>query len=164
LYILNMMQPFKLAFAGIFLLIIHYVIISPLFVTKSDLTTIEGKVYAQQLIHVSRPKNVYDAYIIAVGTSPIYFAIQDNNDRAFKYLSTHNIIGKHINVLYDAQGHNEQSNITYHVFSVTVDRNNIMTMNEAKSFYYWGLLLLAFLDLVFVFAYRRVLRKAIEAS
>jgi len=159
-----MMQPFKLAFIVIFLLIIHYVIISPLFVTKSDLTTVDGKAYTQQLIHVSKPKNVYNAYIIGVGTSPIYFAIQDNKDRAFKYLSTHNIIGSHITVLYNAQGHNEQDNITYHVYSVTVDRNNIMNMNEAKSFYYWGLLLLAFLDTVFFFAYRRMQRKALEAS
>jgi hypothetical protein len=159
-----MMQPFKLMFPGIFLLIIHYVIISPLLTTKSDLTMVDGIVNGQQLIHVSHPKNVYDAYIISVSTSAMSFAVMDNKYRAFKYLSTHKVDGDHITILYDAQGHNAEDNITYHLYSLTVDGNNIMTMNEAKSFYYWGLLLLAFLDAVFIFGYRRMRRKALLAS
>jgi hypothetical protein len=129
-----------------FILILHYLIISPLLKTKEDLTSINGTVNNQSLIHHNKPKNSFDAYILSLNNSELKFAIQDNKERAFDYLSHNNIIGKPINILYDSSGHNESWNLTYHLYEVTVNGNIIMTMSESKRFYKWGLLWLLVMD------------------
>jgi hypothetical protein len=158
------MKPFGVIIVVFFLLIFHYVVIAPLLITTADLSKVDGTASSQRLIHVSRPKSSFNAYLIGINGGVPLFGIQDNKDKAFNYLSTHNVGGEHVTVLYDPKGHNEDDNITYHVYSVTVDGYNIMTLNEAKAFYYWGLLVLAFLDGLFYFAYRRAQRKLKEAS
>jgi len=149
---------------AVFLSVLHYAIITPLLKTKAGLTAVNGIISAQQLVHVNETRSSFNAYYLNLENVDTAFAIQDNKDRAFNYLTTHNTVGLKATILYDRNAYNQAQNITYHVYGVTVNGFPIMTLSESKTFYKWGLLLLVFVDTVVILSYRRNKRKQLAAD
>jgi len=139
----------------IFLSVVHYVIISALLKNKNSLTKINGIVSSQDPYHRGG-RIPFDAILIDIDHSDMRFGVKDNKEPAFDYLSHHTVVGKHISILYDKDGYNDLDDLTYSVYSVAVDGNEIMTIAQGKSFYKWLLLWAIVADIAVIFVFSKI--------
>ncbi|OCX50993.1 hypothetical protein BEL04_19940 [Mucilaginibacter sp. PPCGB 2223] len=138
----------------VFLAVVHYVVISALLKNESSLTKISGIVSGQDSYHRGGRIPFY-AIIIAIDHSNMRFGVKDNKVAAFDYLSHHTVVGKRITILYDKDGDYELDDLTYNVYSVTVDGNEIMTISQGKLFYKWLLLWAIVADIATIFVFSK---------
>lgn len=145
--------------------VLNLAFIPGLIKTKSSLTTVSGKVIFQNFYHTTG-RHAVDAATLVIEGYNTSFAIQDK-DRAYNYLSKNNVTGHQASILYDPKGHNAQENLTFHVYSLSIDGNEIMTMAESKHFTLMFLLISGSLELLavwFLFFSKYTKRTAGEES
>src|ERR1700744_1091503 len=131
--------------------IVNAILIPTLIKTKSGLTSVTGTVLSQG--HYHKPAGVrrsgVDAATIYVN-GYINFAILDDKTRAYSYLSNNNVVGRQATVLYDPKGYNATENMTMHVYSLSIDGNEILTMAEAKHSNLIGFIIIGSFELIFI--------------
>lgn len=150
---------------GIFL-IINLTLIKRMLIGADNLKAVNGTVINQYSYHRGG-KSPSDFIIISVAGEPMQFGVQDTKERAFKYLSTHRVINKTISILYDQNGHNQQDNVTFHVYGVTIDAAQLLTIKEAKQPDETGLMILdggAILIALLIFIGRRIKNKKLAVK
>jgi hypothetical protein len=146
---------------AVFLIILHYITISSLFKTKDDLTSVNGVIDVQRLIHISGSRHSFDAYILGLHRRSPHFEIQDDKKRAFNYLSTHDVIGKQMSILYDPHGiYNYSSeSLASNVYGASINGFTIATLSESKHLLKLGMVGLIVLDILCAFWYRGLIIK-----
>jgi hypothetical protein len=144
--------------AAIFLagmmLFLHYFVITQLLKSKADLTDINGTIKKCYLT-VKDGKHGYKAIILVLEDSPILFAVDESKQRAFNYLSNHDVIGHPAEILYDPEGYFYPNNMTFYLDGVAVDDNILLTMAEAKFIFKIAGVVVILLDLLMIGLYYR---------
>jgi len=142
----------------IFLVVIHYMIINPLLKNESNLTRVNGIVSSQEPYHRGG-RNSFYAILISIQHSYMRFGMKESKRQAFDYLSHHTVVGKHISILYDKDGGQELSDLTYNVYSVTIDGSEIMTISQSKFFYRCLVPWLILVDIAVVFVFFKLKKR-----
>lgn len=141
-------------FIGIVLsmfLYLQYVVVERIFKQTGDLTEIYGEITNVQKIQ--SPKRYFGfnyAYALTIDNEPFRFAIHEKNKRAFDFIDLYNVQGKKTRLLYDKKGHNSQDNLTYHVYSLEIGRQQILNINESKQTDKKGLIIFIVVDLIII--------------
>jgi len=118
-----------------FLIIFTGIMISRAWKRESNLRSVKGNVITQYQTHVQGAKSSYDAIILGIDSGSMLYGITDRDKIAFNYLKEHKLYWHEINILYDQNAYNEDENLTYHVYELSVDGAKILTMNESTHFY-----------------------------
>jgi hypothetical protein len=90
------------------------------------------------------------AYALTIDKEPIRFAIHERNQRAYDYISLNHVQGRKTRLLYDKKGHNSQDNLTYHVYFLEINGQQILNINESKQTDKKGLIIFIFADLFII--------------
>jgi hypothetical protein len=162
-----MKDPAQLKKLGIVMMIFLFPLtvfsVFPLIKTKSSLTAATGFILSQGHYHEAggARKSTIDAETLNINGYPS-FAIRDNV-KAYDYLLNNVVVGKQATVLYDENGFNgfgSHPGLTFHVYGLTIDGDEIMTMSEAKHPYLVYFSCFALLELFFtgLFFYAKKLK------
>jgi len=143
-------QYFGIIFGVVFLLFINGLIISRLLKNKNTLASVSGIIEKQyQISWYGRSPG--KAIVIKLDSKDLEFAIQDNKENAFKYLSNHNVLNKNATIYFDQNAPNQSDYRTFHVYIMTVAGQQILSSGDAKSSYKQGLIIINAGALLFIF-------------
>ncbi len=129
----------------------QYVIVERIFKQTDDLTEIYGEITNVQKVQI--PKRYFGfnyAYALTLDNEPIRFAIHEKNQRAYDYISLNHLQGRKIRLLYDKKGYNSHDNLTYHVYYLEINGQQILNTNESKQTDKKGLIIFIFADLIII--------------
>jgi hypothetical protein len=116
---------------AVVLLCVNYVTVKRLLIGRNDLTKITGTIDKQYRFH-TEGRSPSASIVISFREHNPEFAIQDTKERAFKYLSMHDVKGSEATILYDIGGFTGYSDRTFHIYELSVGQRQLMTLDEAK--------------------------------
>lgn len=130
-------------------LYLHYVVFDRVFKQPSNLTEVNGIIDNYQIVRIPKRYAGYNyAYALKLKSEITKFAIHDKNERAFNYITTNNIQNKKVKLLYDKNGHNSSSDLTFHVYSLEIENKLILEITESKRTDKFGLIVFLITDIV----------------
>jgi hypothetical protein len=132
-------------------LFIQYVVVDRIFKQTNDLNEIYGEITNVEKVQI--PKRYFGfnyEYALTLDNEPIRFAIHEKNQRAYDYLSLNHVQGRNTRLFYDKKGHNSQENLTYHVYFIEINGQQILNINESKQTDKKGLIIFIFADLFII--------------
>lgn len=132
-------------------LYIQYIVVDRILEQTDDLNKIYGEI--TNVVKIQIPKRHFGfnyAYALTIDNEPTVYAIHEKNQRAYNYISLNHVKGKRARLLYDKKGYNSQENLTYHVYSLEINGQQILNINESKQTDKKGLIIVIFTDLFFI--------------
>ncbi|WP_158827673.1 hypothetical protein [Mucilaginibacter lacusdianchii] len=118
-----------------------------LLIGRSELTKVTGTIDKQYRFYTEgRSSSV--SIVISLSDHRREFAIQDTKERAFKYLSTHDVQGSEATILYDEDGFTGYSDRIFHIYELYIGKQQLMTLDEAKHPNIVGLEILSVFEVV----------------
>nr|WKN37244.1 hypothetical protein K4G66_00790 [Tunicatimonas sp. TK19036] len=131
---------------------IHAFSIDKLFKKHSDLTEKDGVIEFQELIRTSGKGN-NKAVVLKLKSQDLQFAVHDKYERAFQYLSKNRVQNHTVRILYDPEGYNSKANLTFHIYELHIDNQELLDIEESKFTEKIGLLILIGFDIFFLCIY-----------
>ena len=130
-------------------LYLHYVVLDRVFKQPSNLTEVNGIIDNYQIVRIPKRYAGYNyAYALKLKNEITKFAIHNKNERAFNYITNNNIQNKKVKLLYDKNGHNSSSDLTFHVYSLEIENRQILEITESKRTDKIGLFVFLITDIV----------------
>jgi hypothetical protein len=112
---------------------LHYVVIYRVLKQPDSLTEANGIITNIQKIKIPKryAGNNY-AYALTIQDNPLRFAVHEKNQRAYDYIGFNDVKGNRIKLLYDPIGFNSKENLTYHIYFIEINGQQILNINESK--------------------------------
>ncbi len=140
---------------ALFLVVFIYIqyIVTDRVLKKSDsLTEIYGIITNVQKIKIPKRYAGYNyAYVLTIQDNPLKFAVHEKHKRAYNYIEFNNIQGNRLKVLYDKNGFNSKDNLTYHIYNLAIDGQQILNIKESKRTDKFGLVIFLVADIFILF-------------
>lgn len=132
-------------------LFLQYVVVDRVLKQSGGLTEINGVITDIQKIQIPKRYLGYNyAYELTMDNEPKRFAIHEKHQRAYDFINSNQVQGKRAKLLYDKKGYNSQDNLTYHVYYLQVDGQQVLNINESKQTDKIGLLIFFVVDLFLI--------------
>ena len=152
-------KVFGFVFIGAAMIFLHVFTINKIFKDPTKLKNIQGRVTDQYLIKI-RGRSSYDAVILELQFQKFQFAFHDKYERVFSFLKNNSIINKDVTITFDPAGYNSEDNLTYHVYGLLVDGEQLLTLEESSRMERIVLYILLAIDiLILYFVTRKYIKR-----
>lgn len=136
----------------IFLLPIEYPIVLQYIQPIDELTEISGTVINVKLESENRSRSgLIFFYIITIQEDCLQFRVSEEYEKAYNYIDENNIIGSRTKVLYGNEGMNNAENFIYNIYSIDINKKNILSVEEVKNKYLIIILIFLLLNLFLLY-------------
>jgi hypothetical protein len=141
-------------FIGVLLsafLYLQYIVVSRVLLQPKDLTEVNGIITNVERIQIPKRYIGYNyAYALRIKNESKRFAIHEKHKRAFEFINMNNVEGKALKLSYDKKGFNSKDNLTYHIYRLEIDNQEILKINESKQTDKKGIIIFIIADLLII--------------